>query len=384
MVKPFVCAIAVLGLLACGDDDNGTSSTEINTNITLPSPPGEQMAWIPGGTFEMGSPDPMFADATPVHKVTVSGFWMDRHEVTNAKFKKFVEATHYITVAERPLDPKDFPGVPPSKLVAGSGVFSPPAHPVPLDNPLQWWKYIAGASWKHPEGSGTTIAGRENLPVVHIAYDDAAAYAKWAGKRLPTEAEWEYAATAANGQSKYYWGNELKPGGKWAANIFQGHFPDQDKGEDGFRGVAPVGSFPANKLGLYDMEGNVWEWCSDYYRPDYYANSPEKDPQGPSDSYDPMEPGVVKRVQRGGSFICSDEYCIRYKRGTRGKGEVTSGTNNLGFRCVRDGAPPTAQVKQASQPTTTKEKPQKEPASCVAQPPSRVAALKSRAAMPEE
>lgn len=290
------------------------------------------MVWIPGGAFEMGSAE--FEDAKPLHTVTVDGFWMDEHEVTNAQFAAFVEATGYVTVAERPLNPKDYPGVPAEKLVPGSAVFTPTPHPVPLDNPLQWWQYVAGASWKHPEGPNSSIKGRENEPVVQVCYEDAKAYAQWAGKRLPTEAEWEFAAWGG-ARHKYYWGDSLKPGNKWVANIYQGNFPSSNLLEDGYAAAAPVKSFPPNPYGLYDMEGNVWEWCEDFYRPDYYQHSPVQNPQGPADSYDPEEPDAVKRVQRGGSFLCSDQYCNRYKPGSRGKGEVSSASNNLGFRCVR-------------------------------------------------
>lgn len=193
---------------------------------------------------------------------------------------------------------------------------------------------MPGASWRHPKGPETSIKGRPNDPVVQVSFEDAAAYAKWAGKRLPTEAEWELAALGGRDRLKFYWGEELKPNGKWMANIYQGNFPDNNSGEDGFVGLAPVKSYPANAYGLHDMDGNVWEWCSDFYRPDYYANSPSKNPKG--DSYDPDEPGLVKRVQRGGSFLCSDQYCIRYKAGSRSKGEERSAANNLGFRCVKD------------------------------------------------
>ena len=295
-----------------------------------------KMVWIPSGSFQMGTSDPMFPDAQPLHKITLKGFLMDEHEVTNAEFEKFIKATNYITVAERKLNPVDYPGVPPENLVPGSGVFTPPSHPVSLDNPLKWWQYVTGASWRHPFGPNSSINGEENHPVVHISYEDALAYAKWVGKRLPTEAEWEYAAQGGRAIQKYYWGNELKPNGKWVANIFQGDFPNKNTSEDGFAGIAPVKSFPANPYGLYDMEGNVWEWCNDFYRPDYYKQSPTHNPQGPKDSYDPDEPGIVKRVQRGGSFLCSDQYCIRYRPGSRGKGEVSSGSSNLGFRCVKD------------------------------------------------
>ena len=291
------------------------------------------MVAIKGGSFQMGST--AFPDAKPVHAVTVNTFWMDAHEVTNAQFAAFVKATGYVTVAERPLNPADYPGVPADKLVPGSAVFTPPAQPVSLNNPLQWWQYVPGANWRHPQGPRTSIVGKGNEPVVQVCYEDAAAYAKWAGKRLPTEAEWEFAARAGRQQATFYWGNDLKPRGKWVANIFQGTFPTKNTLEDGFKTVAPVKTYPANSNGLYDMDGNVWEWCSDLYRPDYYRKSPAVNPKGPKDSYDPEEPGAVKHVQRGGSFLCSDQYCTRYKAGSRGKGETTSASNNLGFRCVR-------------------------------------------------
>lgn len=292
------------------------------------------MKWIQGGKFLMGADE--FPDSRPMHKITVDGFFIDEHEVTNAEFARFVIATNYKTVAERPLNPADYPGVPADKLVPGSAVFTPTANSVSLDNPLQWWNYVPGASWSQPEGKGSSIKGKENYPVIHVSYEDAAAYAKWAGKRLPTEAEWEYAAQGGKGNHTYYWGDELKPGNKWTANIYQGSFPDKNTKEDGYAGAAPVKSFPPNSYGLYDMDGNVWEWCQDLYRPDYYQKSVAKNPQGPKDSYDPDEPNAIKRVQRGGSFLCSDDYCIRYKAGSRGKGEVSSGSNNLGFRCVKE------------------------------------------------
>lgn len=295
-----------------------------------------KMVHIPAGTFKMGTNDPAFPDAHPVHKVTVNEFWVDEHEVTNAEFEKFVQATNYITIAERKLDPKDYPGVPAESLVPGSGVFSPPGQQVALDDPLQWWKYVPGASWRHPLGPQSSVQGLENNPVVQVSYTDALAYATWAGKRLPTEAEWEYAAQGNRPGQKYYWGNELKPGGRWMANIYQGDFPNRNTAEDGFTGVAPVKSFPPNGYGLYDMDGNVWEWCNDFYRADYYAKSPAANPKGPADSFDSDEPNAIKRVQRGGSFLCSDQYCIRYRPGSRGKGEENSGSNNLGFRCVKD------------------------------------------------
>ena len=293
------------------------------------------MILIEGGVFKMGTTN--FPDTQPVHEVEISSFYMDVHEVTNAQFEKFVTATGYQTVAERPLDPKEFPGVDPSLLVPGSAVFTSPEGVQGLQDHLQWWEYVPEANWRHPEGPGSSIVGRESHPVTQVAYEDAIAYAEWAGKRLPTEAEWEYAAKAGKHQNEtYYWGDEKLQEGKWLANIYQGEFPSVNTKEDGFDATAPVKSFPANAFGLYDMEGNVWEWCLDYYRPDYYENSPKNNPVGPSSSYDPQEPGAVKRVQRGGSFLCNDAYCERYKAGARGKGEVNSPTNNVGFRCVKD------------------------------------------------
>ncbi|MFB9864384.1 formylglycine-generating enzyme family protein [Rufibacter immobilis] len=294
-----------------------------------------KMVWIPGGKFMMGSSDPAFPDAQPIHEIELSGFFMDEHEVTNAQFAEFVQATGYVSVAERTPNPADFSGVPPEKVVAGSGVFTPPPTKVSLDDPLQWWEYIPGASWRQPYGPNRSNTGQLNHPVVQVSFEDAAAYAAWAGKRLPTEAEWEYAARAGKVQQPYYWGTELKPNGKWAANIFQGDFPHQNTKQDGFSSTAPVKSFPPNAFGLYDMEGNVWEWCHDFYSPTYYAHSPKINPQGPESSYDPQEPGAIKRVQRGGSFLCSDQYCNRYKAGSRAKGEQSSASNNLGFRCVK-------------------------------------------------
>jgi formylglycine-generating enzyme len=300
------------------------------------APPG--MVWIPDGRFWMGTNH--MEDAQPVHEVEVEGFWMDRTDVTNEEFARFVKATGYVTIAERSLDPKEFPNLGPDELAAGSVVFTPPANPISLNDPLAWWRFVRGANWRHPDGPNSDLRGKKNYPVVHIAWPDAMAYAKWAGKRLPTEAEWEFAARGGLDRQSYVWGNELKPAGKWKANTFQGHFPDHNTSEDGYAGVAPVASFEANGYGLYDMSGNVWQWVSDWYRPDYYAQlsregMPVASPQGPGDSFDPQEPGVRKRVQKGGSFLCTDQYCERYMPGARGKGDPETGTNHLGFRCVR-------------------------------------------------
>jgi formylglycine-generating enzyme required for sulfatase activity len=305
-----------------------------------PGPAPEGMVWIPGGTFWMGCENCGMPDALPVHLVSVRGFWMDRAPVTNGEFERFVAATGYVTVAERPLDPKSYPGVPQDKLVPGSAVFTPTSSPVPLDNPLQWWRYTPGASWKHPQGPGSNLDDRKDHPVVHVAFEDAAAFAAWAGKRLPTEAEFEFAARGGLDRNRFPWGNEMKPANKAVANTWQGQFPARDRGEDGYLSTSPVTAFPTNGFGLYDMGGNVWQWCSDWYRPDAYAARAQPpgvtpDPQGPGDSFDPEEPGAAKRVLRGGSYLCTDQYCARYLVGSRGKAEVTSGTSNLGFRLVR-------------------------------------------------
>jgi formylglycine-generating enzyme required for sulfatase activity len=315
-----------------------------------PGPAPEGMVWIPGGEFSRGAADPSGVDrngvgmqatdeSRPIHRVFVDGFWMDETEVTNREFAAFVAATGHVTVAERAPRAEDFPGAPPESLVAGAVVFSPPPHAVPLDDHYRWWSYVEGASWRHPLGPGSSIQGKDAYPVVQVAYEDAAAYATWAGRRLPTEAEWEFAARGGLTGQPYVWGGEFRPDGKWMANTHQGHFPGHDEGGDGFAGLAPVARFPANGYGLHDVAGNVWEWVSDWYRPDEYgrlaaAGGVAHNPQGPPSSFDPSEPGQKKRVQRGGSFLCTEQYCSRYMVGTRGKGAVDTGTDHLGFRTV--------------------------------------------------
>jgi len=284
-------------------------------------------------------------DARPIHRVYVDGFWMDETDVTNEQFEQFVRATGYVTVAERTPRPEEFPDVPPENLVAGSLVFSPPDSVVALDDHSQWWLFVEGASWRHPLGPNSSSAGKARFPVVQVAYEDALAYAKWAGKRLPTEAEWEFAARGGRAGEPYVWGDRLRPDGRWMANLHQGRFPSDDEGADGFVGISPVAQFPPNGYGLYDMAGNVWQWTSDWYRPDYYAHLARsriapRDPRGPESSYDPDEPDARKRVQRGGSFACTPPYCSRVMVGTRGKGEVGASTNYLGFRCVRSPSAP--------------------------------------------
>ena len=327
---------------------NDFKETIANKNANPVSAP-EGMVLIPGGEFSMGGVNPVgiteggheqMDDARPVHRVYVDAFYMNATEVTNAEFQEFVNATGYVTVAEKKPTQEDMPGAPPESLVAGAIVFTPPTQKVSLDDYVQWWSSIRGADWKHPLGPESNIKGKENYPVVQIAWEDAIAYCKWAGKRLPTEAEWEFAARGGKAGNLYAWGNQLKPGGKYMANIFEGSFPNDDNGSDGFKGIAPVKQFASNGYGLFDIAGNVWEWCFDWYRPDYYnvlaKQGAVKNPKGPVDSYDPVEPGIKKKVQRGGSFLCTDEYCTRYMVGTRGKGEYRSATNHVGFRCVMD------------------------------------------------
>jgi formylglycine-generating enzyme len=315
-----------------------------------PGPPPAGMVWIPGGEFSMGSTveseslcglPGVTRDALPVHRVYVDGFWMDQTELTNEEFDKFVNATGYVTIAERTPTKEEFPGAPPENLVAGSTVFTPTKSEVPLDDYFQWWRYVKGANWRHPQGPESNIKGKEKYPVVQIAYDDAVAYAKWAGKRLPTEAEWEFAARGGLTGKLYSWGDDFRPGDKPMANTYQGKFPVKDTGGDGFAGLAPVASFAPNGYGLYDVAGNAWEWVSDWYQADYYselakAGGVVRNPKGPASPLDPAEPLAKKRVQRGGSFLCTDQYCSRYMVGTRGKGEVSTASNHLGVRLVMD------------------------------------------------
>ncbi len=310
------------------------------------------MTWIPGGEFAMGAADPggldnnrvgmhATADSRPIHRVRVNGFWMDKTEVTNRAFAAFVKAKNYVTVAERALSAAEFPQADPALLQPGSSVFVPPTAPVALNNSLQWWRWEIGANWRAPEGPTSSITGRDDHPVVHVAYEDALAYCTSKGGRLPTEAEWEFAARGGLEGKRYPWGDEFKPGGRWMTNSFQGNFPDRNSAEDGYVSTSSVAQFPPNGYGLYDVAGNVWEWVSDWYRPDYYAELARApavavNPKGPESSIDPDEPGALKRGHRGGSYLCTNQYCSRYQVGTRGKGEINTGTNHLGVRCVSD------------------------------------------------
>jgi formylglycine-generating enzyme required for sulfatase activity len=294
----------------------------------------------------------------PAHRVQVSGFWMDEHEVTNAEFRKFVEATSYVTTAERPIDWEDLqqqlppgtPKPPEAMLAPGALVFIPPAQPVSLQNVSAWWAWTPGANWRHPQGPESTLDGRWEHPVVQVSWEDAAAYALWAGKRLPTEAEWEFAARGGLDHKRFAWGDELQPNRKWMANTFQGHFPDHNTAEDGYAGTAPAKSFPPNGYGVYDLIGNVWEWTGDWYATDLYrqrvGSSVVHDPQGPDQPYDPTEPYSPKRVIKGGSFLCSPRYCVNYRPSARRGTTFDTGMSHVGFRCVL--TPPTPPTLKAA------------------------------------
>lgn len=309
------------------------------------------MVWIPPGEFMMGGVGPVARpDEFPQHHVRLDGFWISRAPITNNEFQRFVEATGYVTTAERAPTVEEVlsqcpPGTPPppaEMLVASSLVFKPTKIPVPLNNPLVWWEWKQGADWRHPQGPDSSIEGKGNHPAVHVSWDDAQAYCKWAGGRLPTEAEWEYAARDGLEQKMYVWGNEpADQDGKWKCNIWQGRFPVTNTAEDGFVATSPVGSFPPNGYGLSDMAGNVWEWVNDWYRPDTYSqdatNEVTVNPPGPASSYDPEEPYAPKRVTRGGSFLCNDQYCSGYRPSARMKTSPDTSLVHTGFRCVWTG-----------------------------------------------
>jgi formylglycine-generating enzyme required for sulfatase activity len=309
------------------------------------APPG--MVWVPGGEFTMGTDDEQgWADEKPAHRVRVDGFWMDATEVTNAQFREFVEATGYVTTAEKKPDVAELmrqlpPGTPPptpDKLVPGALVFTAPAGEVNLKDFSRWWKWTPGASWRHPEGPASSLAGKDDHPVVHVSWDDAAAYAEWAGKRLPTEAEWEFAARGGLEGKPYVWGDERPTDRDVFANLWQGEFPRTNLAADGHERTAPVRSFAPNGYGLYDMAGNVWEWCADWYQRDLYQRRSGKDvivnPTGPRRSLDPARPFTPQRVQRGGSFLCNDSYCSRYRPSARHGCSPDTGMSHVGFRCA--------------------------------------------------
>jgi len=344
MVWPAFMIFCCLGLPSAKGNPSQNAAASAAKETTAPT----GMVWIPAGEFIMGTDDVRsFPNERPAHKVRVEGFWIDEHDVTNAEFAKFVEATAYLTTAERKPDWEELkkelpPGTPKpddSVLVAGSLVFTPTSQPVPLNDLSAWWRWVPGASWRHPEGPGSGIGGRENHPVVQVSWDDAVAYAKWAGKRLPTEAEWEFAARGGLEGKRYSWGDEFRPGGKHMANTWQGLFPVTNTGEDGFVGTSPVKSFPPNGYGLYDMAGNVWQWCSDWYRVDAFTELSSqnvcRDTGGPSESWDPADPNAPKRVVKGGSFLCNPSYCESYRPSARRGTPPDTGSSHTGFRCVR-------------------------------------------------
>jgi formylglycine-generating enzyme required for sulfatase activity len=298
------------------------------------------MVAIPGGTFLMGS-DAHYAEEAPAHKVTVAPFRMDRHAVTNREFRRFVEATGHVTLAEKPANAADYPGAKPGMLVPSSVVFRRPAQRVDMRNPYNWWIYVPGANWRHPRGPGSTLQGLWEHPVVQVAFEDAQAYAAWTGKALPTEAEWEFAARGGLDGAPYVWGDEYMPGGKPQANTWQGEFPYENTLVDGYEWTAPVGSFPPNGYGLVDMAGNVWEWTTDWYqehRAIQHACCTIDNPRGGTGegSLDPRTPDVriPRKVMKGGSYLCAPNYCQRYRPAARMAQPVDTSTCHLGFRCV--------------------------------------------------
>ena len=322
-----------------------SSSVEHSPNPEIapsrPSPrPG--MVWIPGGQFRMGS-DSHYPEERPVHRASVDSFWIDAHPVTNAEFARFVADTNHVTSAEIPPKAADYPGAQPDMLFAGLLVFKQPDGPVDRRDFHNWWRFLRGATWRRPYGPGTSLAGKQNHPVVHVTFDDAMAYAQWAGKSLPTEAEWEFAARGGLDGATYGWGNELHPGGREMANTWQGEFPWQNFCDDGFEGTSPVGTFPANGYGLFDMIGNVWEWTTDWFVATHEHDAAKPccvphNPQGPAahSSYDPCQPQVKipRKVLKGGSHLCAANYCERYRPAARFPEPIDTSTCHVGFRCI--------------------------------------------------
>ena len=300
----------------------------------------DQMVWIPGGEFLMGA-DSAYPEEGPTHRVRVDGFWMDKFTVTNAEFERFVAETGYVTLAERPANAADYPGAKPDMLAPSSTIFKKPAGPVDMRNHYNWWVYVAGANWRHPRGPASSIRKLADHPVVHVAMEDVEAFARWVGKELPTEAEWEFAARGGLDGAEYVWGDELTPGGKQMANTWQGEFPYRNAMEDGFEYTAPVGSFPPNGYGLYDMAGNVWQWTSDWYQDHGEIDSPcctAANPRGGDRdaSWDPRTPDIriPRKVTKGGSHLCAPNYCRRYRPAARMAQPIDTSISHLGFRCI--------------------------------------------------
>jgi formylglycine-generating enzyme len=296
--------------------------------VTPASPAPAGMVWIPGGTFLMGSDD-HYPEEAPAHKVTVDGFWIDRRPVTNAEFARFVRKTGHVTMAEVAPDPADYPGAVPELLVPASTVFRNPGRRVDLRDPYNWWTYVPGADWRHPQGPGSSIKKRPDHPVVHVAWDDVQAYAGWAGKELPTEAEWELAARGGLDGAEFAWGDELNPDGRWMANTWQGEFPIQNTMQDGYEGTSPVGRYPPNGHGLYDMIGNVWEWTASRFT-SHGGETSGKSCCVPSE----LGGAAARRVVKGGSHLCAPNYCLRYRPAARQGEAVDTSTCHIGFRCV--------------------------------------------------
>ena len=335
MLRAFAGALVLILAAGCGKgapQNQQTMQACQSAPPVDPSNPTAGMIFVRGGAFIMGAA-PMHDEEGPPQEVQVGDFWIDATEVTNAQFARFVEATGYVTLAERPLDPALYPGVPAQYLAPSSLVFVQPGGPVALTDPSAWWRVVPGADWRRPTGPGSSIDGLENAPVVHVGYDDAAAYAEWAGRVLPSEAEWEYAAQGGQAGARYTWGDGAHD--TPAANIWNGVFPALDTGADGYRArVAPVGCFPANGYGLYDMAGNVWEWTSTWYRPGIARDGGAFAEPSRAQADDPADPNTPKRVAKGGSFLCADNYCLRYRPAARTAGPPDGGSSHIGFRTI--------------------------------------------------
>ncbi len=354
--KHFLTKLALRGFFGVAPLMMAQSLAEEATKPSLHQDrPG--MVWIAGGEFTMGSErEESRRNEQPVHKVSVDGFYLDEHDVTNAEFQKFVEATHYLTTAERAVDweelkkslPAGTPKPDPEKLAPGSMVFKPTDAPVDLNRMENWWRWAQGASWRHPEGPESAIDSRMDHPVVQVSWYDAEAYAKWAGKRLPTEAEWEFAARGGLEGKRFAWGDEFKPSGKFMANTWTGDFPYRNSAEDGFAGTSPVKTYPPNGYGLYDMGGNVWNWVSDWYRPDAHVQMAAEpschNPKGPTASWSPGRPyQTEERVTKGGSFLCNPDYCESYRPSARRGTPPDTGMSHIGFRCAASATPDLSQ-----------------------------------------